>query len=144
MSKVVAVYHSFSGVTEKMVTALKEGVEKAGGQCELVKAQEAKPEDLLGADTIVLASGQPFGGIAGSLKTFLEKCWTFEQKEKFAGKKYATIINGAMDASDVSAYLDNILPYFKLEKAAEGIVFLAEGFSDETLDKSKELGKSLV
>lgn len=64
MSKIVAVYHSFSGVTEKMVEALKEGVEKAGGQCEVVKAGDAKPEILLEADTIVLASGQPFRGIA--------------------------------------------------------------------------------
>lgn len=60
------------------------------------------------------------------------------------GKKYATIINGAQDASDIATYLDNILPYFKLEKATEGIVFIANELTEETLDKSRALGEKIA
>ncbi|GAB6173258.1 hypothetical protein JCM15765_27360 [Paradesulfitobacterium aromaticivorans] len=107
-----------------------------------MKANEAKPEDLLAADTIVLASGQPFGSLAGPVKTFLESCWIYEGKDRFAGKKYAVIINGARDPKDVAVYLDSILPYFKLQKAAEAVICIANEV-DNSLDKCSELGEQL-
>lgn len=142
MANVLIVYHSYRGITPKMVEALEEGIKKAGGQSTTLKANEAKPEDLLAADTIVLASGQPFGSLAGPVKTFLEACWIFEGKDQFAGKKYALMLNGARDLKDVTVYLDNILPYFKLEKAAEAVTCLANEV-DNTLDKCSELGERL-
>ncbi len=142
MANVLIVYHSYRGITPKMVEALEEGIKKAGGQSTTLKANEAKPEDLLAADTIVLASGQPFGSLAGPVKTFLESCWIYEGKDQFAGKKYALMLNGARDQKDVTVYLDNILPYFKLQKAAEAVTCLANEV-DITLEKCSELGEQL-
>ena len=143
MANVLVVYHTYRGITPKMVEALQKGVEKAGGQCNVVKASDANPEDLLAANTVVLASGQPFGTLAGPVKTFLEQCWNYEGKEQFAGKKYAIMLNGSRETSDVAAYLTNILPYFKLAKAAEPVSCLAKDV-DEVLDKCTALGEELA
>lgn len=143
MEKVAVVYHSYRGVTPKLVEALKKGVEEAGGQCETLLADDAAPEDVLAADVIVLACGQPFNAVPGPVKTFLEKCWIYEGKEKLAGKKYLTVINGSKDPKDVIAYLDNILPYFKLEKAEDGLACVTDDL-DSALKKCYETGKKLV
>lgn len=144
MAKVTVVFHSYRGVTEKLVEAFKGGVKKAGGDCRVLKAVDARPEDLLEADVIVFASGQPFGALCGPVKTFLELCWIYDKKESFAGKQYATIINGSRDnAQNVTAYLDSILPYFKLVKATEGISCLA-GEVDKELPSCEQLGEKLA
>lgn len=142
MANVLIVYHSYKGITAKMVKALEEGIKKAGGQATTLNANEAKPEDLLSADTMVLASGQPFGSLAGPVKTFLESCWIFEGKDQFTGKHYALMLNGSREPKDVTVYLDNILPYFKLQKAAEAVTCLANEV-DNSLDKCSELGEQL-
>lgn len=142
MANVFIVYHSYRGVTPKMVKALAEGVMKAGGYSAILKASEAKPEDLLTADTIVLASGQPFGTLAGPLKSFLESCWIYEGKERFAGKNYALMLNGSRDPKDVAAYLDHLLPNFELTKAAEAVTTLAADV-DNALSRCTELGEQL-
>lgn len=143
MANVLVVYHTYRGITPKLVEALEQGIKKAGGQATTLKANEAKPEDLLAADAIVLASGQPFGSLAGPVKTFLESCWLYEGKDQFAGKKYALLLNGARDTKDVAAYLDSILPYFKLQKAAEAVTCLANEV-DSALDNCSKLGEQLA
>lgn len=144
MSKVTVVYHSYRGVTEKLVEALKGGVEQAGGDCRVLKAVDATPDDLVETDVIVFASGKPFGTLAGPVKTFIEQCWIYDKKESFEGKKYATIFNGSRDnAQDVTAFMDTILPYFKLVKAAEGISCLAEE-ADNVLNGCEQLGGKLI
>lgn len=144
MSKVIVVYHSYRGVTEKLVRALQGGVEKAGGDCRVLRAVDAKPEDLLDTDVIVFASGKPFGTLAGPIKTFIEQCWVYDKKDSFEGKKYATIFNGSRDnAENVTAFMDTILPYFKLVKSAEGISCLAEE-ADNLLPSCEQLGEKLV
>ena len=143
MSKVVVVYHSYSGATEKMVQALKKGVDKAGGEITLLPADTATPEDLQAADTIVFGSGQPFGSIAGPLKTFIEKLWPSTVKEQLAGKKFVTLINGMSDPKDSTNYLQGVLANFKLEKAAEGISCLTKDV-DTVLDEIEKLGEQLA
>lgn len=142
MANVIVIYHSYRGITSKLVEGLKKGVEKSGGQCETIQASDASPENVLQADTIVLASGQPFDTLSGPVKTFIEVCWNSKVKDQLAGKKYAVILNGSKDPKDVMAYLDTILPYFKLEKAAEGIACLAKDM-DTNLKQCEELGEIL-
>lgn len=142
MANVLIVYHSYRGITPKMVKALEDGIKKAGGQSTTLTSNEAKPENLLAADTLVLSSGQPFGSMAGPLKTFLESCWIYEEKEQFAGKKYALMLNGSQEPKDVTDYLEKILSYFKLQKAAEAVTCSANEV-DNSLEKCLKLGEQL-
>ena len=57
MAKVLIVYHSRSGNTEKMAEAVKEGVAGVEGvEVEVKKVEETTPEDLLEADGIIMGS----------------------------------------------------------------------------------------
>jgi hypothetical protein len=69
MGRVLIVYHTLSGNTEKMAQAYAEGAKSVKGR-EVVpkKALDATLEDLLGCDAIALGSAGYFSYIAGALK----------------------------------------------------------------------------
>ncbi|MDA8441060.1 MAG: hypothetical protein M0Z55_01675, partial [Peptococcaceae bacterium] len=139
MKRIVVVYHSYRGLTGQLVEAFQKGVETNGGKCELLQATDASPENLLDADIIVLASGQPFNTLSGQVKAFVERCWKYEGKANFAGKGYTTIINGSKDPLAVVNYLDSIMPFFKLEKVADGLACLANDV-EESIKLAEEFG----
>lgn len=56
MSKILMIYASMSGNTEGIAKLIEEGIIEAGGQVELKEILEAKPQDLLSYDGILLGS----------------------------------------------------------------------------------------
>lgn len=84
MAKVLIVYHSQSGHTEAMARAVAEGAGAAGAAVQLKKAKEAKADDLLAADAIVLGSPTYYGLPAPELLALIEK--SVRHHGKLAGK----------------------------------------------------------
>jgi multimeric flavodoxin WrbA len=76
MSKILVVYHSLSGNTEKMAKAFAEGANDVRGtEVVLKKALDAKLEDLLECDAIAFGSADYFSYIAGALKDFFDRTY---------------------------------------------------------------------
>ncbi len=143
MSKVTVVSYSYRGVTDKLVEALVEGINEAGGEVTRKRAGEATIADLLASDVFVLASGQPFGVIAGPLKTFLESCWIAPEREQLQGKPFTYIVNGSSDPKDSGAYLEKLAGYFRWPLAAQGILTKADA-ADQFVDEARQLGATLA
>jgi len=61
MAKVLVVYDSLTGNTEKMAKAVEQGAREAGANVRLKKANEAKLSDLEWADGIIIGSPTHFG-----------------------------------------------------------------------------------
>ena len=70
--KVLVIYHSLTGNTEKLAKAVAEGVEKEGVECVIKRAREVKKEDFLSADAIIAGSPVYFGSMASDLKKVFE------------------------------------------------------------------------
>ena len=74
MVKVLIVYDSRTGNTEKMAMAVAEGAKKVPNTKVAVKtADAAKNSDLLDADAIVLGSPTYYGDMSGKLKEFIDR-----------------------------------------------------------------------
>ena len=73
MSRILVLYHSRSGHTEKMAKLVAEGAEKAGAQVTLKKVQDAAPEDMIEFDGIIIGSPTYYGTMAGEIKTFIDE-----------------------------------------------------------------------
>ncbi|MDY6911084.1 MAG: NAD(P)H-dependent oxidoreductase [Chloroflexota bacterium] len=71
MSKIVIIYDSRSGNTEKMALEIAEGAKQAGSTVDLKKVDEAKPHDLLDADGIILGSPNHFGSMSAKMQTLI-------------------------------------------------------------------------
>jgi NAD(P)H dehydrogenase (quinone) len=97
MAKILVVYDSNSGNTEKMALAVAKGAEQ-GSDLEVMvkKAAETKPSDLLAANGIIMGSPTYFGQMSAKLKALIDRS---EQVHKQLGGK----VGGAFTSSGGTA-----------------------------------------
>jgi len=72
MAKVLIVYWSRTGNTEKMAHLVAEGVKEAGCEVQIKKADETTPDDLKAADGIIMGSPTYYGLPAAELVKLLD------------------------------------------------------------------------
>jgi len=78
--RILIIYSSKTGNTEKMAKYVEEGVKEEGVAVEVKKVENARPEDLLKADGIIVGSPTYYGQMSGELKSF------FDESVKHHGK----------------------------------------------------------
>ena len=72
MAKVLVVYHSRSGNTQRMAEAVVEGASSVkDADVTLKKVDDATPEDMLSADAIIMGSPVYYGTMAAELKKLI-------------------------------------------------------------------------
>lgn len=143
MTKVLIVYHTLSGNTEKMAKAFADGAKSVKGtEVAIKKALDATLEDLLGCDAIAFGSADYFSYIAGALKDFFDRTY-YPSQGKITGKPYAAFATGGRGGETALEVLDRICGSFKFYKAVEGVA-VARAPSPEDLVKCSEAGKKLA
>jgi NAD(P)H dehydrogenase (quinone) len=84
--RVLVVYHSRHGNTEKMAVAVAAGVQRVPGVSVSVKrVEETTKEDLQAAHGLVLGSPTYFAGVAGEMKVRIDD-WNWKWKVDFTDK----------------------------------------------------------
>jgi flavorubredoxin len=144
MAKVLVIYHSQSGNTEKMAKAIGEGAKQVKGtQVVVKKALEAGVDDLLACDAIAVGSPDYFSYMAGGVKDFFDRVF-YPSQGKVTAKPCATFGSAGGPASVVLECLDKMcFSSMKFKKVADS-VGVSGKISEETLDECKALGKNLA
>jgi NAD(P)H dehydrogenase (quinone) len=97
MAKILIVYQSKTGNTEKMASAVAEGAKQvAGTEVVLRTVDKATLDDLLSADGIIMGSPTYYGQMSGTLKAFIDE--TVKIHGKLNGK-----VGGAFTSSGGTA-----------------------------------------
>jgi multimeric flavodoxin WrbA len=113
MARVLIVYHTLSGNTEKMAEAFAKGAKSVQGtEVVMEKAFDTTLEDLLGCDAIALGSADYFSYIAGALKDFFDRTY-YPSQGKVTGKPYAAFATGGRGGETALEVLDRICGSFK-------------------------------
>jgi len=146
MVKVLILYYSRSGNVEALARAVAEGVEKVkDAKAELKRVDYATVEDLLSCDAVAFGSPNYFGYMAGLMKDFFDRAWSV--REKIVGKLAAAFTCGGSSSDSALLSIERIFPAFKMEKAAEGVVWgLREKGPpfEKDLSELKKLGETLA
>lgn len=79
-AKVLIVYFSATGNTEKMAASIQEGIRQEGLEVKTVRAEDADPQDFLEYDGIVIGSPTYYGTMAAPLKDLLDRSVKFHGK----------------------------------------------------------------
>ena len=141
MAKVLVVYHTQSGNTEKLALAVKEGIESAGVDAVLKKASEATLEDLLSSDGYCFGTPDYFSYMAGALKDFFDRT-CYPSEGKITDRPYVCFVSHGGGGKAVSS-LEKMGERFALKQAAKPL--LVEDYpKKEDLNKAKELGRKLA
>lgn len=92
MAKIIIVYYSCSGNTEKMAEMVAEGVKKEKVEVKIKNVKEVEPEELLNYEGIIMGSPTYYGGAAAPIRDL------FDQTVKFHGKLQGRV-GGAFTSS---------------------------------------------
>jgi NAD(P)H dehydrogenase (quinone) len=108
MAKILIVYHSQTGNTEKMAFAIAEGAKQVKGVKVAVKnVDQTSNEDMFDADGIIVGSPTYYGQMSGKIKTFFDK--SVDIHGKLAGKVGAAFTSSGGTASGAETTLLSIL-----------------------------------
>jgi NAD(P)H dehydrogenase (quinone) len=108
MVRILIVYDSQTGNTEKMAFAIAEGAKQVKDVEVVVrKVDQTNNEDLLDADGIIVGSPTYYGLMSGKIKTFFDK--SVEIHGKLAGKVGAAFTSSGGTASGAETTLLSIL-----------------------------------
>ena len=143
MAKVLVIYHSQGGATEKMARAVAEGAQQTkGAQVTLKKALEAGVEDLLACDAIAVGSPDYFSYMAGGVKDFFDRV-LYPTREKVTGKPCATFGSAGGRPTVVLESLDKLCSVMKFVPAAESVGASGD-ITEAVLQECRELGRKLA
>ena len=143
MSRILIIYSSQTGHTEKMATAVAEGARTIEHtEVILKKAEMACLDDLLSADGVAFGTPENFGYMSGLLKDFFDRTYNGAQDKVFR-KPYVVFVSAGNDGTGALRAIERIALGYKFKNVYTPVI--AKGkITDEILDKCRELGGTIA
>ena len=94
MGNIIVIYHSQQfGNTKVLAEALAEGVREAGAEVNLINTNERRVtlEEFLAADVVAIGTPDYFSYVAGTIKTFFDDIYLWDQSGKSVKGKQAVL-----------------------------------------------------
>ncbi|NWF86579.1 NAD(P)H-dependent oxidoreductase [Candidatus Bathyarchaeota archaeon] len=108
MAKILVVYYSKSGNTEKMAFAIGEGAKQVKGvEVAVKKAEQTSLDDLLSADGIIMGAPTYYGQMSAKLKALIDE--SVQIHGKLEGKVGAAFTSSGGTASGAETTLLSII-----------------------------------
>ncbi|MBW2595653.1 MAG: NAD(P)H-dependent oxidoreductase [Deltaproteobacteria bacterium] len=146
MTRILIVYHSQTGNTEKMAGAVAQG---AAGMEDteviLKKAADASLEDLLGCDGLVIGTPENFGYMSGAVKNFFDRTF-YPAEGKVFRKPYVVFISAGNDGTGALNSIERVALGYQFKKVYDPVIARDSkgGVTDEILAQCRELGQTIA
>ena len=143
MSRILVVYHSQTGHTEKMAKAVADGA-KSIEHTEVIlkKAGEATLDDLLACSGLAIGTPENFGYMSGMIKDFFDRTYNGAQEEVLR-KPYVVFISAGNDGSGALRAIERIALGYKFKRVFTPVIAKGE-ITEELLEQCRELGGTLA
>lgn len=153
--RLLIVWHSATGGTRQMAAAALAGAElETEVATRSVRAAEAGPDDLLGADGYLFAAPENLASMAGVMKDFFDRCY-YPVLDRLNGRPYAAMICAGSDGASTVRQIARIATGWRLRAVAEPVIvctraqtaraILAEKvIGDADLARCQDLGSALA
>jgi NAD(P)H dehydrogenase (quinone) len=105
--KILVVYDSKTGHTEKMAQAVAKGAENAGADISIQRAENVKPQEFLDADGITMGSPTYFGQMSSKLKHIIDD--SIQHHTRLTGKVGGAFTSSGGTASGAETTLLSII-----------------------------------
>jgi len=143
MKTLLIVFHTGGVKTAKMAEAVERGARAEEDVRVVVKrCAEAGPDDVLGADGLILGTPENFGYMSGMMKDFLERTF-YACEGKVEGRPWALFVGAGQDGSGAVTSVERIVAGLRLKKISEPIVVVKE-LKPEQITALEELGAAMA
>lgn len=143
MAKILIVYHSQTGKTQKMAQAVAEGAKSIEGvEVILKKAADATVDDLLTADGLAIGTPENFGYMSGMVKDFFDRTY-YSVHEKVFRKPFVVFISAGNDGTGALRAIERIALGYKFKTVFQPVIAKGE-ITKEILAQCVELGATIA
>ena len=143
MAKILIIYHSQTGKTEKMAQAVAEGAKSIEGvEVVLKKAADATLEDLLSADGLAVGTPENFGYMSGMVKDFFDRTYPDAQERVFR-KPFVVFISAGNDGTGALRAIERIALGYKFKTVFQPVIAKGE-ITEEIMEQCIELGATIA
>lgn len=155
MKTLLVVFHSMTGGTAQMAAAAADGAAgEEGVRVRLLRAPDAGPQDVLGADGYVFACPENLAAIAGLMKDFFDRSY-YPVLDRVNGRPYATMVCAGSDGTNAVRQIARIATGWRLRQAAEPIIVCTRAqtadailapkiIAPEDLQRCRDLGAAMA
>ena len=143
MKTLLIVFHTAGVKNAQMAEAVERGARAEEGVRVVVKrCAEAGPEDVLGADGLILGTPENFGYMSGMMKDFLERVF-YACEGKVEGRPWALFVGTGLDGAGAVSSVERIVTGLRLKKISEPIVVVKE-LKPKQIAALEELGAAMA
>jgi multimeric flavodoxin WrbA len=145
MVKVLVIYHSQTGNTEKLAQSVAQGVSQTENAIAMFRhASRITTGDMKDCDAMVICSPEYFGYMAGAIKDLFDR--TYEELKddpKIWKKPYCVVISAGNDGSFALSHIERICRGYRLKKVQNPIICKGR-VTEETLKQCVDLGMTIA
>jgi len=145
MGKIIVIYHSQQyGNTKTLAEALADGAREAGAKVNLINTNERRVtlEEFLSADAVAIGTPDYFSYVAGTIKTFFDDIYLWDQAGKPVKGKPVALFFSCGGGGKVKQPFEALAGRF-FQQMGE-TVGSERPITDEAKKKCLALGKELV
>jgi len=145
MRKIIVIYHSQQfGNTKILAEALADGAREAGAEVNLINTNEHRVtlEEFLSADAVAIGTPDYFSYVAGTIKTFFDDIYLWDQSGKPVKGKPAVLFFSCGGGGKVKQPFESLVQRF-FQQVGE-TVGSERPITNEAKKKCLGLGKELV
>jgi multimeric flavodoxin WrbA len=99
---------------------------------ELMRAPEARPQDVIAADGYVFATPENLAGVSGLMKDFFDRTY-YAALDRIAGRPYALLVCAGSDGSNAVRQIERIATGWRLRRACEPTVVCTHAQTPEAI-----------
>jgi multimeric flavodoxin WrbA len=142
MKALLIVYHSMTGGTRQMAQAAAAGARaEPGAAVCLLRADEARSEDVLAADGYIFATPENLAGMSGMMKDFFDRTY-YAVYERINGRAFATLICAGSDGRNAAQQIDRIAAGWRLKPIADPYIVCTHAQTPEEILKPKKIDET--
>jgi multimeric flavodoxin WrbA len=139
MKTLLIIYHSMTGGTLQMAQAAAAGARaEPGVAVSLLRAAEARAEDVLAADGYIFATPENLAGMSGMMKDFFDRTY-YAALEQINGRAFATLICAGSDGRGAAQQIERIAAGWRLKQIADPYIVCTHAQTPEEILKPKTI-----
>ena len=142
--RLLVVWHSFTGATASMVSALVQGARESAGdavQVIALRAADAGADDVLAADAVVFATPETLASMSGAMKDFFDRSY-YPLLGRCEGKPYALLVCAGSGGHPTIAQLRRVALGLRLKEVAEPVLVCTQAQTAEAIVAGKQLSEA--
>lgn len=131
MAELLIIYHSRTGGSRQMAEAAYKSA-SGEGRARLVRAEDARPVDLLAASGYLFCAPENLAALSGAMKEFFDRCY-YPVLGQIEARPYAQMICAGSDGENAARQLARIAQGWRLKAVQEPLIICTHAQTPEAI-----------